>query len=86
MKRRGIGWAIAALVAFWFVFGIVWAVLYYGGMLPVESQITTLYGSSIFDPTTASFMDAIGAFWPMIVTGVLMLWLWQESNKRDLYY
>ena len=82
MKRRGIGWALVTGFCVIFALGIVWAVLYYGGIQPIQATLTSSY---YFDPTTLSFVDTVAAFWMAILTIALVYWWWVESNKRDPY-
>ena len=81
-KRRGIGWALVTGVCIIFALGVVWAVLYYGGILPT---ITTLTSTYYFDPTTLTFVETLAAFWMILLTIALVYWWWVQSNIRDPY-
>lgn len=82
-KRRAIGWAlIVGGICVVFAIGVVWTVLYYGGILPT---ITSLSGTYYFDPTTLTFVETIAAFWMFILTIAMVYWWWQQSVQRDPY-
>lgn len=82
-KRAGLLYPLVLLVAIIFMFGLTWAVLYWGGMLPLQNYIIGLYGTSIFPTAQYDFMVEIGVFWGFIATLAVLLWLWNQSNRRD---
>lgn len=82
-KRAGLLYPLVLLVAIIFMFGLTWAVLYWGGMLPLQSYIIALYSVNIFPSTPYQFMVEVGAFWGFIMTIAVLVWLWNQSNRRD---
>lgn len=66
------------------VIGIVWGVLYYGGIIPVYNSIVNQYGSGIFDNNVITFVLWFCAAWVIILLLAGLIWLWNQSNKRDL--
>ena len=82
-KRAALGAALIGLLLTVFVFGIVWAVLYWGGMLPLQTYIINLYTVNIFPNAEYQFMVAMGVFWGFIVTLAVLINLWQQSTRRD---
>ena len=80
-RRAGIGWALGVLVAILFLFGVVWDVLYYGGILGAYTEVTALFGLTDYDSATLGFVMAFAAWWPFLVTINVIRWVWQQSNK-----
>ena len=74
------------LLGILFLIGIVWAVLYYGAILPTEDAQISLYGAAVYDPTVLPIVMSFALFWTFLMTFGIVLWLWQRSNKRDLQY
>ena len=83
MKRVASGYALIILFCIIIIGGITWAVLYWGGMLPLQSYIIALYSVNIFPSTPYQFMVEVGAFWGFIMTIAVLVWLWNQSNRRD---
>jgi cbb3-type cytochrome oxidase subunit 3 len=81
-KRAGIGYALAVLFMIIFAFGIIWAVLYYGLIIPAQSSI----GTSWSDSLTLQFMETMALWWPFIVLIAAIIWLLNRSNKQELSY
>ena len=82
-KRRGSGYALLIVGVTIFAFGIVWAVLYWGGMLPLQANIVSQFTVGIFPTAQYQFMVEMGVFWGFIVTIALLIWLYNQSNRRD---
>ena len=69
-----------------FVVGIVWIVLYWGGILPTYNLVTATFGTGVYDATDLAFVLAVASSWLFICTLAMLYWLWQRSQKRDLTY
>lgn len=82
-ERVGVTYALILLLCMIIMGGISWLVLYWGGMLPLQNNIVAQYGTSIFPTTDYTFMTEIGIFWGFIMTLAVLIWLWQQSTRRD---
>ena len=82
-KRKGIGWAVVVFVFGFFIFGVVWTVLYFGTLLPLSTSQPSAYPNA-FDSTSLAFVQTFIAWWPFVVLGAYIFWLWQKSNKTGL--
>ena len=84
-RRAGIGWAVSTLALGLFVFGIIWAVLYYGALYPMSQNIPTQYPNA-FDSVSLTFVDTFIAWFPFAVSLFFILWLWAKSNRTGTSY
>lgn len=64
--------------------GGVWALLYWGVMLPIKSVSVTAFGTGSFGADSYAFMVGVPMFFGMTAFIALFYWFWQQSNKRDL--
>lgn len=69
-----------------FVLGIVWIVLYYGGILPTYNLVSAQFGTGVYNSVDLTFVLDFAAAWLFICTLAMLYWLWQQSQKRDLNY
>lgn len=87
LQRRRVGstWAFGVTFVTFFVFGIVWAVLYYGGILTFITFDNTYYSSAFSGVLNAPFLviQAVCAWWPFIVLFALTMWNIQQANRRE---
>ena len=67
------------------VVGLPWIALYYGGILPIYNFETATYGSNIFDSTTITFILAVCAFWTFILTLAFIFYMFQQSQKPEVF-
>ena len=85
MQRRAIAAALFVGFALLLIIGLVWAMLYYGLMLPVQSSSSSIFGTSFYDTNTLVFMEVVGSFFGAIVTIAVVWWWWQQSQKPEGY-
>jgi cbb3-type cytochrome oxidase subunit 3 len=83
-SRPAIATALALMAMTIFVVGIVWIVLYYGGILGVYNSVIAQFGTGVFDSTDLTFVMAFAGFWLFICTMAMLYWLWQRSQKQGL--
>ena len=79
-KRRGLGWALLILFLSVVMIGIVWTVLYYGGLKPMFTNLPVQYPGA-YTSLTFSFVEDFALFWTALVTVALIVWLWNQSQK-----
>ena len=79
-KRRGIAWALLILFLAVIVIGIVWTVLYYGGLKPMFTNLPNQYPGA-YQSLTFTFVEDFALFWTALVTIAITLWLWNQSQK-----
>lgn len=73
-----VGLSVALAIAV--VIGIVWTVLYYGGLSPMFTNLPNQYPGA-YNTRTFAFVEDFALFWTALVTFALVVWLWNQSQK-----
>ena len=84
MKRRGIAYALIMVFGVILLIGIIYGTLYFGPMTSIQNQAVADVGTGAFDQPSMVFFETVGLFFMFIMTLALLLWLWQQSQKRNL--